>query len=46
MDKPWAIAATVLPILPNPITPSTFLRTSTPVYFFRSHLPAFKEALA
>src|SRR5580704_3119705 len=44
--RPLARSATMLPILPAPIRPSTLPVISTPMNRFFSHLPAWVEALA
>ena len=44
--RPLARSATMEPILPAPIRPSTLPVISTPMKRFFSHLPAWVEALA
>ena len=44
--RPRARSATMLPMLPAPIKPSTLPVISTPMKRFFSHLPAWVEALA
>jgi hypothetical protein len=46
MCRPCARLATIEPILPQPITPSTLPVISTPMKRFFSHLPAWVEASA
>ena len=44
--RPSARLATIFPILPHPIRPSVLPKTSVPINFFFSHLPACVDALA
>ncbi len=46
IPSPFAIFDTSYPTRPKPITPRTLPFTSTPMYFFRSHLPDFIEPFA
>ena len=46
MRRPRARSATIAPMLPQPISPSVLLLTSTPWNFDFSHLPALVEASA
>eukprot|EP00162_Nutomonas_longa_P009149 comp19051_c0_seq1/m.35266 comp19051_c0_seq1/g.35266 ORF comp19051_c0_seq1/g.35266 comp19051_c0_seq1/m.35266 type:complete len:544 (+) comp19051_c0_seq1:535-2166(+) len=46
MPRLWHVAATLRPMWPRPRMPIVFPATSTPVYFLRSHFPAFIEACA
>ena len=46
ISNDWARRATSWPMRPNPASPSTFPRTSSPRKLFLSHLPCFIEASA